>query len=83
MSGKRDVMLEAQRGTRAGVVEGMARVRQREDCDLARRALFLAEHGLSVWEIAMELAVSEPTVRNLIGLGRRLAAGQGEPLSWR
>lgn len=55
----------------------------RERADLAKKAHELQQRGMLVWEIALRLGVSEPTAKNLIGYGRRLAAGQAEVLDWR
>lgn len=55
----------------------------RERADLARKAHELNERGVMTWEIAIRLGVSEPTAQNLVGYGRRLAAGQPEQLEWR
>jgi orotate phosphoribosyltransferase-like protein len=60
-----------------------ARIPLRERADLAKRAHELNERGMMTWEIALRLSVSEPTAKNLIGYGRRLAAGQPEQLEWR
>lgn len=55
----------------------------RERADLARKAHELQLRGMLCWEIALRLGVSEPTAKNLVGYGRRLAAGQPEQLEWR
>lgn len=60
-----------------------ARLKLSERADLARRAFLLHEKAVDNFVIARELCVSETTVRNLIGYGRRLAAGQPEKLEWR
>lgn len=63
----------------------MRRTRPRitaEDPELARRAFELHERGERIDLIAMRLSVSRTAVINLIGFGRRLAAGQGLPLRW-
>jgi orotate phosphoribosyltransferase-like protein len=59
------------------------RIPLRERTALARSAFQLHERGQSTWQIAVRLGVSEPTVINLVGYGRRLAAGQPERLDWR
>lgn len=59
------------------------RIPLRERAELARKAHWLSERGMPTWKIALQLGVSEPTVVNLVGYGRRLAAGQPEVLEWR
>ena len=59
------------------------RIGLREKPDLAKKAFALHESGKMNWEIAIRLQVSEPTAANLVGFGRRLAAGQPERLTWR
>lgn len=55
----------------------------RERAELAKRAHDFQVRGMLVWEIALRLGVSEPTAKNLVGYGRRLAAGQPEIAEWR
>lgn len=59
-----------------------ARIPLRERADLARQAHAMHERGAMIWEIALHLGLTRTTARNLVGFGARLAAGQGEPLSW-
>jgi hypothetical protein len=54
-----------------------------EDSGLARRAFALHEAGERLMLIAMRLGVTRATAANLIGFGRRLAAGQGERVEWK
>ena len=58
------------------------RIPLRERAELARRAFMLHERGQTTWAIAVRLGVTEPTVINLVGYGRRLAAGAPERLEW-
>jgi orotate phosphoribosyltransferase-like protein len=60
-----------------------ARIPLRERVDLAKKAHELNQAGMMCWEIALRLKVSEPTAKNLVGYGRRLAAGQPEVIDWR
>lgn len=83
-------MTEDEIAALCGGEKAMARVRKagvriplRERAELARTAFQLHEAGLTTWMIAVSMNVSEPTVLNLIGYGRRLAAGQPEVLEWR
>ena len=55
----------------------------RERAELARQAFEFHQRGMLAWEIAIRLKISEPTAVNLIGYGRRLAAGQPEQMEWR
>ena len=55
----------------------------RERTVLAKKAHALHDAGKRVWEIALRLGVSEPTAKNLVGYGARLAAGQPEVVEWR
>jgi hypothetical protein len=48
----------------------------RENSELARRVFLLSERGYSVELIAQAVQVSVPTALNLIGIGRRLVAGE-------
>lgn len=59
------------------------RIPLRERADLARRAFELSERGIKSFEVGLQLGVSQPTAINLIGYGRRLAAGEPEQLTWR
>lgn len=51
--------------------------------ELAKQAFTLKQSGVSRFNIATDLDVSEPTARNLINYGRRLAAGAEIKTEWR
>jgi hypothetical protein len=67
--------------------QGMKRVGakgpDRERAELAVCAHGWREAGMAMAEIALRLKVSGSTAVNLVGFGRRLAAGQGRVLQWR
>ena len=67
-------------GVRAMRSGGASNIPVRQQPALAARAFAMHEAGISLEMIAMSLRVSEGNAINLIGYGRRLAAGQREPM---